>query len=117
MKMPPQPVFEELLSWALAQLPKRYQEKLQNVAFIIEDEPSPAQRHKMELKAGDLLFGLYEGVPLPMRGGATKLLPDKITIFKNPLLAVSGSLDELKTNVGRTVWHEVAHYFGLDHAR
>jgi|SRR3569833_1014040 len=117
MKMPPQPVFEELLSWALAQLPKRYQEKLQNVAFIIEDEPSPAQRHKMELKAGDLLFGLYEGVPLPMRGGATKLLPDKITIFKVPLVAVSSDMASLKENIRHTIWHEVAHYYGLDHRR
>jgi predicted Zn-dependent protease with MMP-like domain len=63
------------------------------------------------------LFGLYEGVPLPQRFGTTKLLPDKITLFKLPLLRYSRDLEELRDRVAKTVWHEVAHYFGLDHRR
>jgi predicted Zn-dependent protease with MMP-like domain len=63
------------------------------------------------------LFGLYEGVPLTKRGGALKLLPDKITVFKQPLLAVSRTPAQLRRNIGHTIWHEVAHYFGLDHDR
>jgi predicted Zn-dependent protease with MMP-like domain len=64
-----------------------------------------------------LLFGLYEGVPLPQRNGVTKLLPDKITIFKKPLEFISSDLDDLREHVRHTVWHEVAHYYGLGHKR
>ncbi|HEX5447886.1 MAG TPA: metallopeptidase family protein [Candidatus Saccharimonadales bacterium] len=109
--------FEKYLAEAIDAVPKPYGERLQNVAFILEDEPSPDQRVKLNLFPGETLFGLYEGVPLPMRQGTTKLLPDKITIFKTPLLAASHSQAELRSNIGHTVWHEVAHYFGLDHDR
>jgi predicted Zn-dependent protease with MMP-like domain len=90
---------------------------LQNVAFIVEDFPSPEQRQKLNLYPNETLFGLYEGTPLPARNGTLKLLPDKITIFKMPLMAASRSLEELRRNIGHTVWHEVAHYYGLDHKR
>jgi len=109
--------FEKLVAEAVANTPKPYRDRLENIAFLVEDEPSPDQAVKLKLGPNGLLFGLYEGVPLPGRGGTTKLLPDKITIFRKPLLAVSGTYDELKQNVGRTVWHEIAHYFGLDHKR
>lgn len=109
--------FQEFINQAVERTPAAYRQRLQNVAFILEDEPSAEQRVKMRLSDRQSLLGLYEGVPLPARGGTTKLLPDKITIFKNPLLAISGSEDELKENIRHTVWHEIAHYFGLDHAR
>jgi predicted Zn-dependent protease with MMP-like domain len=94
-----------------------YKKHLQNVAFIIEDDPSSEQRIKLNLYPNETLFGLYEGVPLPQRGGATKLLPDKITIFKNPAIAVSSSIEELREHIRHTIWHEVAHYYGLNHTR
>jgi len=109
--------FEAIVNEGIERVPSIYRDKLDNVAFIIEDEPSAGQRQKMSLRPGETLFGLYEGVPLPRRGGVTKILPDKITIFKLPLMAASTSLAELRRNVGHTIWHEVAHYFGLDHAR
>lgn len=109
--------FGDIVDEVIRNVPKPYSDRLDNIAFLVEDEPSEMQRIKQQLGPHQTLLGLYEGVPLPARNGATKLLPDKITIFKNPLLAVSSNLDELKNNVGRTVWHEVAHYFGLDHAR
>lgn len=109
--------FDDIVDQAIRGVPKPYSERLENIAFLVEDEPSEEQRLRQQLQPNQTLFGLYEGVPLPARGGATKLLPDKITIFKNPLLWASRDLDELKDNVGRTVWHEVAHYFGLDHDR
>lgn len=109
--------FEEIVAGAIDAIPELYQKYLQNVAFLIEDEPTPEQRLKLNLYIGETLFGLYEGTPLPQRGGMTKLLPDKITLFKNPLLAISRNLAELKWQVGHTVWHEVAHYYGLDHDR
>lgn len=109
--------FEELVGQAIDMIPKPYSDHLQNVAFIVEDEPSPEQRARLQLAHGQTLFGLYEGTPLPGRGGVTKLLPDKITLFKKPLEAVSTDLAELKRQITHTVWHEVAHYYGLDHKR
>jgi predicted Zn-dependent protease with MMP-like domain len=107
--------FEATINRAVANLPKQYVEHLSNVAFIVEDEPSPSQRQKLALRHDQTLFGLYEGVPLTQRQGATKLLPDKITLFKKPLEQASNSLAELQSRISRTVWHEVAHYYGLDH--
>jgi len=109
--------FEEIISQGIAAIPNLYQKHLQNVAFLVEDNPTPQQRVKLNLYPHETLFGLYEGVPLPQRGGGTKLLPDKITIFKNPLQNASRNLAELKENVRHTIWHEVAHYYGLDHKR
>ena len=101
----------------IAAIPELYKKHLQNVAFVVEDEPSPAQREKLGLACNQTLFGLYEGVPLPKRGGATKILPDKITIFKNPIVNSSSSSKAVKEQVRHTIWHEVAHYYGLDHQR
>ncbi len=109
--------FEKLVAGAVEKTPLPYRKRLDNIAFLVEDEPSAEQAAKLKLAPGQLLFGLYEGVPLTGRGGTTKLLPDKITIFKRPLLAISRTEAELKQNIGRTVWHEIAHYFGLDHKR
>lgn len=108
-------LFEDFMAEAIAATPPAYKARLQNIAFIVEDEPSQAQRNKTHLLPNQTLLGLYEGVPLPARGGATKLLPDKITLFKKPLLAQSASPDELRENIRHTLWHEIAHYFGLDH--
>ena len=109
--------FEKYLAEAIDNVPAPYNEHLQNVAFILEDQPTPEQRQRLNLYPNETLFGLYEGVPLPARNGTLKLLPDKITIFKYPLLAASHNEQELRDNIGHTVWHEVAHYYGLDHKR
>ncbi len=109
--------FKAIVSAAIDGIPPPYIDRLQNVAFIIEDLPTSQQSKKLGLRCNDLLFGLYEGVPLPQRQGTTKLLPDKITLFKKPLQTVSHNIDELTEHVKHTVWHEVAHYYGLDHAR
>jgi predicted Zn-dependent protease with MMP-like domain len=109
--------FEKLISDGIDAIPPLFQKHLQNVAFIIEDEPSQQQRIQLRLYPYETLFGLYEGVPLPQRGGTSKLLPDKITIFKLPALHFSNSKDELKEHLRHTIWHEVAHYYGLDHDR
>jgi predicted Zn-dependent protease with MMP-like domain len=109
--------FEDFLDEAIKAVPQPYNKRLENVAFLIEDYPSAEQRQKLNLYPNETLFGLYEGVPLTKRGGALKLLPDKITVFKQPLLAVSHTPAQLRRNIGHTIWHEVAHYFGLDHDR
>jgi predicted Zn-dependent protease with MMP-like domain len=109
--------FEKYMQEAIDAIPKPYDAHLKNVAFILEDFPTEEQRLRLSLHPNETLFGLYEGVPLPARNGAAKLLPDKITIFKAPLLAVSRDLGDLRDKIGRTLWHEVAHYYGLDHSR
>jgi predicted Zn-dependent protease with MMP-like domain len=109
--------FDKYLSEAIDKIPMPYRDHIENVAFILEDEPTFEQRQRLNLYPNETLFGLYEGVPLPARGGVLKLLPDKITIFKNPLVAASRTASQLRENIGHTVWHEVAHYFGLDHRR
>lgn len=108
--------FEAMVSRAIDSLPGQYIDNMKNVAIIVEDEPSQAQRQQMHLVNGVTLFGLYEGIPLTNRGGNYSLvLPDKITIFKNPILASCNNLEELKSQIKRTVWHEIAHHYGLDH--
>ena len=108
--------FETIVADAIDSLPEKYGTRIQNVVFVSEDSPTPEQRRKFHLHNNQTLYGLYEGIPLPSRGAQYNLvLPDKITIFKHPIEAGSNSLEELKEEVRHTVWHEVAHYFGLEH--
>lgn len=117
MQVPTDDEFDAVISEALDSLPKKYTSRLKNIAIIYEDEPSQAQREKLQLSCNQTLYGLYEGIPLPARGGMTPLMPDKITIFKVPLSFASRNHEELRENVRHTLWHEMAHYFGLDHKR
>lgn len=111
-------VFEELTAEAINSLPNHYTDNMKNVAIVIEDEPSEAQRQKLHLVNGVTLYGLYEGIPLTQRSGNYSLvLPDKITIFKNPIVQGANSMDALREQIKRTVWHEIAHHYGLDHDR
>ncbi|MEK7603023.1 MAG: metallopeptidase family protein [Patescibacteria group bacterium] len=99
-------------------LPHEYIEKLNNVAITYENLPSPEQRQKLRLRCDQTLFGLYEGIPLTKRGaGYNLVLPDKITIFKLPILQSSNSIEQVFAQVKHTLWHEIAHFFGLDHDR
>lgn len=110
--------FEKIVSWAIDDLPKEYIENLKNVAITIEDLPTREQRYKQKLRPNQTLFGLYEGIPRPARGnGYSLVIPDRITIFKKPLEAWSTSVTDLMTRVRNTVWHEIAHHYGLGHDR
>lgn len=111
--------FEDLIGQALDELPEKYVSRLlKHVAVTWEYEPTPEQRHKLQLRHNQTLFGLYEGVPLTQRYiGGSPLLPDKITIFKHPIVAYSHDMASLKEQIKKTVWHEMSHYFGLDHKR
>lgn len=112
------PVFEELVTKAIESLPNERLDAIQNVVFLVEDEPDEAQRKSLGLRPCQSLFGLYQGVPLTeRRGGYALTLPDRITIFQNPHMAFAFTYEELVMQVKNTVWHEVAHYFGLNHDR
>lgn len=107
--------FLTLVDAGVAALGPRVHARMQNVAVVIADEPSPEQREAQGLGPDDVLFGLYEGVPLTERGLVEELLlPDKITIFKLPILATYTDPAEIAQCVANTVWHEVAHHFGMD---
>lgn len=111
--------FDRLITKAMDELPQEYIEGLDNVAIVMADEPTEEQSVKMRLREeGKILLGLYEGIPLTQRGaGYTFVLPDKITLFKHSILRVVASEEELFEQIKRTLWHEIAHYYGLDHGR
>jgi predicted Zn-dependent protease with MMP-like domain len=99
--------FEERVDLVLRSLPAELREALRNVEITVEDEhPDDPD-----------LFGLYEGVPLPERGDWAGSLPDRIRIFRRPLVESFSDPSELEAEIRITVLHEVAHYFGIDEDR
>lgn len=110
--------FNDFIAQSLDELPDEYTSRLNNVLITYEDVPSPEQRTKLKLRGNETLYGLYEGIPMTARGnGYSGVIPDKITIFKLPMLHASPDMNALKAQVKHTLWHEIAHYFGLDHDR
>lgn len=111
--------FDKLITRAMDELPQEYITGLDNVAIVMADEPTEEQMVKMKLREeGKILLGLYEGIPLTQRGaGYTFVLPDKITLFKHSIMMVVRNEDELFEQIKRTLWHEIAHYYGLGHGR
>jgi|SRR5579884_575492 len=107
--------FQKIIDSALGELPGPHVKNIKNVAIIYEDYPTIEQRQRLNLGPHQTLLGLYEGVPLSERQGMTRLLPDKITLFKRPLLSKSSDKASLKENIKHTLWHEIAHYYGLNH--
>jgi len=105
--------FRKLVEEAIDSLPKKIRKKMENVAVVIEDNPTPSQRRKLRNRG--LVFGLYEGVPQPKRSsGYSGIPPDKITIFKDSIEKRFKSDHEIREKVKKTVWHEVAHHFGFN---
>ena len=107
--------FQQFVDEAVDGLPETHKDAIKNVGFFVMDEPTEAQLQNGDVHAGYTLLGLYEGVPLAMRQGRESFMPDRITIFQNPLQHIAHSILDLKERIRHTVWHEVAHYFGLDH--
>lgn len=110
--------FDELITKAMNELPQKYIKELDNVAIVMADEPTTEQTAKMKLDKNHHLLGLYEGIPLTSRGSVYNfVLPDKITLFKNSILSVANNENEIFEQIKRTLWHEIAHYYGLDHSQ
>ncbi len=108
--------FDSLITQAMEELPQKYIRGLENVAIVYDDTPSDEQKVKMKLDSHHLLLGLYEGIPLTQRGNNYSfVLPDKITLFKHSLLAVAHDEASFFEQIKRTLWHEIAHYYGLNH--
>ena len=109
--------FQQLIDQALTELPGEHVQSIKNIAILYEDEPTPEQREKLALRHDQSLLGLYEGLPLPQRQGMDRIYPDKITLFRRPLQWQANTVEELKEEIKHTLWHEIAHYYGLDHDR
>jgi len=106
--------FEKLVKEGIEAIPEKFLEKLKNVDIVIEDEPSPEQLDKLKTRKDSFILGLYEGVPQTQRWHYGQVLPDKITIFRKPIERVANSEQEIKEIVKNTVWHEIAHHFGMN---
>jgi predicted Zn-dependent protease with MMP-like domain len=99
--------FDTLVARALRRIPPRFRKYLRNIAVIVEPEPP---------RPG--LLGLYQGHPLTSRSvGQSFTMPDRITIYQGPHERSARNPAELEEMVADTVWHEIAHYFGMDEAR
>ncbi len=110
--------FDRLVESALEKIPRRFRRRLVNVALVVEAEPSPAQLQRGRVRPGGTLLGLYEGRPLPSRSVFEPFaFPDRIVIFQGPHERLARTPEELVRMVEDTVWHEIAHYFGMDEAR
>lgn len=96
--------FDLIVEEALRRIPKRFRQKIENVAIVVEAEPPQPG-----------LLGTYQGRQLTERSVYDGFgMPDKITIYQGPHERMSGSMEQLEELVAETVWHEIAHYFGMD---
>lgn len=112
--------FEALVAEiGLSPVPEKFRDKIKNVAFLVEDEPSEEVREFEGLEDDETLLGLYRGIPQTARGehyGVGMCLPDTITLYQIPIEEVAEETrDDIRHVIADTIWHEVAHHFGLDH--
>lgn len=109
--------FEDLVAEALDDLPEPFASHLDNVDVVVEDEPT-AEDLALAGVTGGTLFGLYHGIPQTKRGpGYTFVLPDRITIYRGPILRACADEDEVFDEIAITVVHEIAHHFGISDER
>ncbi len=110
--------FEELVVDALDGIPEPFASHLDNVQIVVEDQPSPEDLAEAGIEPGGTLFGLYQGIPQTERDSwYTFVMPDKITIYRRPILAASADTDQVVQEVRITVVHEIAHHFGISDER
>lgn len=111
--------FRKLVREAVASLPPALLRRVQNVEIVIERRPTARDRKAAGIPPGHTLLGLYHGIPLTDRGENYNLvLPDKISIYQEPIEAICGDDDErIREEVRKTVLHEIGHYFGIDDDR
>ncbi len=108
--------FDTVVQEVLTTLPQRFSSRIENLHIVVEDVPAEATLRRAGVRRGGLLLGLYEGVPLSRRGvdyGMLPVLPDRITLFKANIEAISGSADALRANIRDTLIHELGHYYGM----
>ncbi len=107
--------FERLAAEAFEELPPTFRERLENVAIWVEEWPDTETLRLAGVRHPAELLGFYHGIPLPQRNSGYNLVsPDRISIYRQPILVHCRTWDEVRATVRRVLRHEVAHYFGLD---
>lgn len=108
--------FEKWVAEAIDSVPEKFRERINNLAFFVEDHPTQEQLRKARLlgRRGVLLLGLYEGYHQSRRLNIGPVFPDRITIFKKPIESLCNTEEGLKKQIFSTVRHEIAHHFGSD---
>lgn len=121
-----EPEFAAIMQAEWDAMPEKYKAHVENVALLVEDEPSEELRALEGLEEGETLLGHYHGIPNTERGseyGVGVTLPDTITLYRLPILDEAQELtddhtSQFKSNVAKvvreTLWHEIGHYFGFD---
>ncbi len=110
--------FDELVLSAIEDLPEIFLECLENVAIVVEEWPDRATLQSVDLNHRSELLGLYQGIPQTDRThGYNLVMPDKITIYRRPILMRCSTEPEVHDLVQRVVRHEIAHHFGIDDDR
>ena len=110
--------FDEIVERAYRRIPPRFRRRMQNVAIVVETEPSAHQLAAGRVRPRSTLLGLYEGRPLPLRSVSEPFaMPDRITIFQRPHEEMARNRQQLERMVEQTLWHEVAHYFGMNESQ
>ncbi|MBV9349899.1 MAG: metallopeptidase family protein [Patescibacteria group bacterium] len=128
----PDKEFDALVMEAWDMIPQKIKDKVKNVALLVEDEPSEESRKNEQLRPNETLLALYHGIPATERGvgyGVGMTLPDTITVFRKPIIDAAaqesgidfewgGPTEPMKRRIRDiirdTIWHEIAHYFGMD---
>ena len=109
--------FERLVIQALDLIPEDLRLRLENVDIVVDDAPSKEQLVGSGIEDGNILLGLYEGLPLTDRYNYDMVLPDKITLFQQPIESICQTDEDIIHEVQVTVVHEIAHHFGIDDDR
>ena len=110
--------FERFVAEALDALPELFREKMDNVEVVVEDWPDQETMRKAGVRYPTELLGFYHGIPQTKRTHNYGLvLPDKISIYRQPILMRCRTLEEVRRTVYRVVRHELAHHFGIDDDR
>ena len=109
--------FELLVEEALATLPHDFRRRMENVEVLVHGEARADQLRGARVPAGHTLLGLYQGVPLTVRSSTPPLFPDRITLFRGPILRACRTPEEAREQIRRTVIHEIAHFFGISDDR
>ena len=105
--------FHRMVQRVSRTLPYQIQASLNNVAIVVQDEPTAEQRSELTSGASDLL-GLYQGVPMIERTGGGLMMPDRITIFTGPISRYTRSTKEMEEQIRVTLLHEIGHHLGFD---
>jgi predicted Zn-dependent protease with MMP-like domain len=118
MRAVPPEAFQRLVTAAYDLIPDDFRVRMENIAVVVEPEPTADQMARAHVPRGSTLFGLYEGRPLTVRSVFDSFtMPDRITIFQGPHERAAKSPEHLAKLVEDTIWHEVAHYFGMNEAQ